>query len=183
MSADRDPPLAPFPSAGGPADANAEECPCPQCEPLRYDSRRVRVPMVSDRGGVAPDPDPEVPMTKLVYLCHPFQNDPAGNIERVRRICERLKDTCVPLAPHLLLPAYIDEPTERDVALRHCLRLVAACDEVRVYGEPTEGMRREIEEARRLGIPVVVVDDAVRRLPMGGGAHGLRERAGRPVPL
>ena len=92
---------------------------------------------------------------KIAYICHPFRSDPAGNAERVRRICERLKGSCVPLAPHLLLPAYFDEATERDMALRHCLRLVAACDEVRVYGKPTAGMQLEIAEARRLGVPLV----------------------------
>jgi hypothetical protein len=33
--------------------------------------------------------------------------------------------------------------------------MVALSDEVRVYGEPSEGMRLEIAEAERLGIPVV----------------------------
>ena len=93
-------------------------------------------------------------MRQLIYIAHAFRADAAGNAERVRRICEGLKQECVPIAPHLLLPGYIEEATERDLALRHCLRLLAACDEVRVYGEPTAGMRFEIEEARRLGMPV-----------------------------
>ena len=97
-------------------------------------------------------------MKRLAYICHPFGGDPAGNTEQVRRVCAGLKETCVPLAPHLLLPAYMDEATERSLALDHCLRLVAAADEVRVYGEPTAGMALEIAEARRLGIPVVFVD-------------------------
>ena len=36
-----------------------------------------------------------------------------------------------------------------------CLSLVALADEVRVYGEPSKGMRLEIAEAERLGIPVM----------------------------
>jgi len=35
---------------------------------------------------------------------------------------------------------------------------VALSDEVYAYGEPTEGMRLEIAEAERLGIPVVYVE-------------------------
>ena len=101
----------------------------------------------------------------MVYICHPFRGDPNGNIERVRRICQALKHEHVPLAPHLLLPVYIEEATERDLALRHCLRLIAAVDEVRVFGEPTEGMQLEIAEARRLGIPVVFVDGCKRNDP------------------
>jgi hypothetical protein len=120
---------------------------------------------------------------RLVYICHPFAADPVGNAERVRRICEELKAECVPLAPHVMLPAYIDEATERDLALQHCMRLVAACDEVRVYGEPTEGMQLEIAEARRLGVPVVVGDDGKKRRPPGepgGRLPGGPGRARRP---
>jgi hypothetical protein len=39
------------------------------------------------------------------------------------------------------------------------LKLIALSDEVMTYGVPTEGMRLEIAEARRLGIPVVAGDD------------------------
>ena len=53
------------------------------------------------------------------------------------------------------MPQFLDEPTERDVALRCCLRLVTLADEVRVYGEPTEGMELEIAEAKLLGIPII----------------------------
>ena len=54
-----------------------------------------------------------------------------------------------------MLPAYIDEATERELAMNHALRLVAASDEILVFGAPTEGMKQEIAEARLLGIPVV----------------------------
>jgi hypothetical protein len=64
-------------------------------------------------------------------------------------------ENVVPLAPQLLLPQFIDELTERDVAIRACLRLVGLCDEVRVYGGLSQGMRAEIAEAGRLGLPVV----------------------------
>ena len=96
---------------------------------------------------------------KIIYICHKFRGDPAGNAERVRRICAALKRDSVPLAPQLMLPAFIDESTERELAIAHCLRLVAVADEVRVYGEPTEGMLLEIAEARRFGIPIVFVED------------------------
>jgi hypothetical protein len=56
-----------------------------------------------------------------------------------------------------MLPAYIDEATERELALDHCVRLVAAADEVWVFGQPTVGMRLELAQAKRLGIPVVHV--------------------------
>ncbi|MGH9783806.1 MAG: hypothetical protein ACRD88_06430, partial [Terriglobia bacterium] len=58
-------------------------------------------------------------------------------------------------APQLYLPGFLDEATERDLAMRLCLGLVVLADEVRVYGEPSAGMLEEIAEARRLGIPVI----------------------------
>ena len=97
-------------------------------------------------------------MKRLTYVCHRYRDDPAANAARVRDICAELKRECVPLAPHLLLPWYLDESTERDLALQHCLRLVAAADELRVFGSVSEGMALEIAEARRLGIPIVFVD-------------------------
>jgi hypothetical protein len=61
----------------------------------------------------------------------------------------------LPLAPQIDLPEFLAEATERDIALRICMGLVRLAEELRVYGEPTEGMQREIAEARRLGIPIV----------------------------
>ena len=61
----------------------------------------------------------------------------------------------MPVAPHLYLPQLLDEATEREQALRFCLELVDTCDEVRVFGgRVTAGMKREVEYAKRRGIPV-----------------------------
>jgi len=93
---------------------------------------------------------------RRVYVCHPFADDPAGNIERVRVISRQLVALGVmPVAPHLYLPQLLDEATERGQALALCLELLATCDEVRVFGgRVTAGMRREVEHAKRRGIPV-----------------------------
>jgi hypothetical protein len=103
-------------------------------------------------------------MTKVVYICHPFRGDVAANRERVRRICAAVKRDYVPLAPHLLLPAYIEEATERDLALEHGLALLRGADEMWVCADDvSEGMAGEIAEARRLGVPVYQSDvDALR---------------------
>jgi len=91
---------------------------------------------------------------RRVYVCHPFADDPAGNIARVRVISRQLLGKGVmPVAPHLYLPQLVDEGTEREHALALCLELLATCDEVRVYGNAvTEGMERELREAKRLGL-------------------------------
>lgn len=92
-----------------------------------------------------------------VYIAHPFAADIAGNTERVRAICrEVVAAGHVPIAPQLYLPAFLDEATERETALRLCEELVIACDALWLFGaEVTAGMQREIAAARRRGIPVV----------------------------
>ena len=91
-----------------------------------------------------------------VFISHPYSGNQDRNRTVVLSLVRRLAlDGHLPIAPQLFLPQFLDEATERDLALRLCLRLVALADEVRVYGEPTEGMRLEIAEAERLGIPVV----------------------------
>jgi hypothetical protein len=61
----------------------------------------------------------------------------------------------LPLVPQLYLPKFIDESSERNLAMKLCLGFLARSDEVWVYGESTDGMRLEIAEAERLGIPVM----------------------------
>jgi hypothetical protein len=91
-----------------------------------------------------------------VYVCHPFADAPAKNVVCVRRICRLLvEQDLLPIAPHLYLPQFIDETTEREHAIALCLELVELADELRVYGgRVTSGMRREIERARELGLPI-----------------------------
>lgn len=92
-------------------------------------------------------------MMKVVYISHPFRGDVAVNRERVRHISKAVKRDYVPLAPHLLLPAYADEATERDRAI------LRGADELWVCAkDASKGMAGEIAEARRLGLPVYRVD-------------------------
>ena len=101
--------------------------------------------------------------TRRIYVCHPYADDPETNTERVRGICRALTDSgYLPIAPHVYLPQFIDEGTERERALSLCLELVGTCDEVRVYGgRITSGMRREIEYAEARAIPVRIVESEV----------------------
>lgn len=98
--------------------------------------------------------------TRRVYVCHPFADDPEGNVQRVREICRALAASgFLPIAPQVYLPQFIDEDSERAQALSLCLELVGASDEVRAYGDRiTAGMRREIEYAEARGIPVRFTD-------------------------
>ncbi len=92
----------------------------------------------------------------IVFVSHAFSSDP---ISHGRRVAEIARDLSMrghlPLAPQIYLPQFIDESSERELAMRVCLGFVARSDEVWSYGDPTNGMRLEIAEAERLGIPVV----------------------------
>ena len=62
------------------------------------------------------------------------------------------------VAPHAYLPYLLDDhvPEQRALALEFGLRLLQMCDRLAVYGPRiSPGMKGEILEARRLGIPVV----------------------------
>lgn len=93
---------------------------------------------------------------RRVYVCHPFSDDPAGNVERVRQVSRNLVvEGVLPVAPQLYLPQVVDEAPHRERALTLCLELLDTCDEVRVFGgRITPGMERELQHASRRGIPV-----------------------------
>ena len=92
---------------------------------------------------------------RRVYVCHPFGADPDGNVLAVLKISRSLvKGGDLPISPQMFIPAFVDERTERELALSLCLELVAVCDELWVYGPVTAGMRREIRRAETLSIPV-----------------------------
>ena len=91
----------------------------------------------------------------LIYVCSPYSGDTEKNTKKAAAYCrEVIEEGFIPIAPHLYLPAFISEEKEREEALEIGLRLLGLCSEVWVYGHPTRGMAGEIEEARRLGIPV-----------------------------
>lgn len=61
------------------------------------------------------------------------------------------------VAPHAYLPYLLDDriPEERALALEFGQKLLAMCSRVVVFGSRiSDGMRREMEAARRLGIPI-----------------------------
>ena len=97
-----------------------------------------------------------------IYTCHRFSSDQGGAVKALKRICrEIVEQGGLPVAPQLSLSQFLDENTERDIAMRLCQEMLRGCDEVRVYGrELTPGMRIEVSFAELLGIPVRFMDSA-----------------------
>ena len=87
----------------------------------------------------------------LVYICSPFRGDEAGNMQRARRYCRFAADRgVIPIAPHLLFPQFMEEKTERELALFMGLVLLGHCSELWVFGgRISDGMRAEIAKAQK----------------------------------
>lgn len=92
----------------------------------------------------------------LVYICSPYSDDPPGNTRKVIRYSRFAVDEgVIPLAPHLLLPLYIKEETERELALSMDMAFLDCCQELWCFGRNmTKGMKAEVKRARELGIRI-----------------------------
>ena len=95
---------------------------------------------------------------KLVYICSPYAGEIESNVGFAKAACHyAMRQGCAPVAVHLLYPQFLDDAvsSEREAGIRMGLRVLAACEELWVCGAHiSSGMRQEIAEAKRLGIPV-----------------------------
>lgn len=87
----------------------------------------------------------------LVYICSPFSGDVEMNACRARAYSRfAVVKRAIPIAPHLLYPQFMDEDTERELALFMGIVLLGKCDEVWVFGGTvSEGMAAEIARAKK----------------------------------
>lgn len=92
----------------------------------------------------------------LVYICSPYSGDVAGNTEKARRYSRFAVDKgAIPLTAHLLLPQFMSEKNERDLALFMDMVLMSKCEEVWVFGkEITSGMAAEIAKAKKKNMTI-----------------------------
>ena len=97
----------------------------------------------------------------IIYVCSPFSGDIAGNTERAKRYSRFVVDEGgIPLTPHLYLPQFMREETERDLAIFMDLALLSKCAELWVFGDViSNGMQIEISHAQRKGKPVRYVSE------------------------
>lgn len=91
----------------------------------------------------------------LIYVCSPYSGDVSQNVKNARAFCRfALEQNCIPLAPHLLFPQFMDDanPVERELAMFMNYVLLGKCDELWVFGHTvSKGMRQEIQKARQYG--------------------------------
>ena len=98
----------------------------------------------------------------LVYICSPFSSDPVGNTEKAKRYSRYAVDAgAIPFAPHLLLPLYMKEESERGLALFMDMVFLSKCDELWVFGDKiSSGMQAEIDKATRKNMKMRYFTDA-----------------------
>lgn len=101
------------------------------------------------------------PYRPIIYVCSPYSGDATGNTERARRYSRFVVDEGgIPLTPHLFLPQFMQEETERDLAIFMDLALLSKCAELWVFGDViSNGMQIEISHAQRKGKPVRYVSE------------------------
>ncbi|MBE5040526.1 DUF4406 domain-containing protein [Ructibacterium gallinarum] len=100
---------------------------------------------------------------ELVYVCSPLgaptKEGVLNNMHKAREYAKTVSEKmdCRAIAPHGILPEYLDDniPEERAVGLRFGLDLLRICKKMVVCGNViSSGMQKEIELAEKLGIEV-----------------------------
>lgn len=100
----------------------------------------------------------------LVYICSPFSGDIEGNTKKAREYSRFAVDQgAIPLAPHLLLPQFMSEQTERELAMFMDRVLLGRCDEIWVFGSHiSNGMAAEIEIAKQKNMKIRYFTDDLK---------------------
>lgn len=102
----------------------------------------------------------------LVFVCSPYCSVCRLitwlNKQRTKLYCSYAAQCGkVPLAPYLIFAQFLDDgdPDERDTGIYLGLQLLRRCSEVWCFGgRITDGMREELEFAKKLGIPIRYFD-------------------------
>lgn len=95
---------------------------------------------------------------RIVYICSPLRGDVQANIVKANYYARfAYEQGNIPVAPHAIFTQFLndDNAQERESGMRMGLQLLDRCDELWAFG-PTisDGMKKEIEHARRNGVPV-----------------------------
>ena len=92
----------------------------------------------------------------LVYIASPYAGDVIQNTANAIRYCRFAVDSgAIPLAPHLFLPRFMSEATERKDAMFMNKVFLGKCEQLWVFGDRiTDGMAAEIAKAKKRRMPI-----------------------------
>mgnify|MGYP001009851285 FL=1 len=100
----------------------------------------------------------EKPYKPLVYIASPYAGDTETNVRRAQGYCRfAVTKNCIPIAPHLHYPQFMDDSDkeQRELGLFFALVLLGKCDELWIFGDcVSNGMSKEIKKAENRGIPI-----------------------------
>ena len=114
----------------------------------------------------------ELDERKRVFICSPLRPRKGTPKEQQMELFRNMKlaslacryavqHGCNPMAPHLLIPAFLDDtnPEERQIGIELGMDWLMDCDELWVIGDRiSEGMQMEIDTALDSEIPVIRID-------------------------
>ena len=95
-----------------------------------------------------------------IYICSPLRGNIEDNINKAKDYCKFVvaKMKAIPVCPHIYFTQFLDDNNEfeRQIGMDFGLRLLSECNKVIVFDNNgiSEGMKKEIELANRLNIPV-----------------------------
>ncbi len=100
------------------------------------------------------------PYRPIVFICSPFAGDTEKNIRRAQGYSRfAVSRNCIPFAPHLLFPQFLDDEdrSQRELGLFFGMVFLAKCHEMWVFSvcnKISKGMAIEIEKASQRKIPI-----------------------------
>lgn len=95
-----------------------------------------------------------------IYICSPLRGNIDDNINKAKEYCKFVvaKMKAMPVCPHIYFTQFLDDNNEleREIGMDFGLRLLSECDRVIVFDNNgiSEGMKKEIELANSINIPV-----------------------------
>lgn len=94
----------------------------------------------------------------LVYICSPYSGNVEFNVTNARIYCRyALNNNCIPIAPHLLFPQFMNDKklADRELAMFMNMVLLSKCDELWVFGNViSKGMGQEIARAEKRNMKI-----------------------------
>jgi hypothetical protein len=106
---------------------------------------------------------------KTVFIAHPIGGDVKNNVKKVISICSSLHSKhLIPVAPFLVSLQYLDDEviSDRELGIDANLECFHRkyIDELWLFGDRiSEGMKKEIQLAKELQIPIVPQTDGTKR--------------------
>lgn len=97
-------------------------------------------------------------MNKVIFICSPYRGDTETNINKAKEYCRfAISQGNTPIAPHLIYPQFLNDdiPLERGLGMLLGMNILKRCDEMWVFGSPTNGMLQEMKVAAENGVRII----------------------------